>query len=105
MQRDDYFERMVQQIAAAIARALGLAKAGQVDDAQRELDAAWSGVVGMRRADVMRLDATTLRALLGPKAAAAASLLDAQAELNEARGEAVGRAREVASGLRGSRGP
>jgi hypothetical protein len=100
MQRDDYFERMVQQIAAIVARALGLATHGQFEDAQRELDGAWTSVVGLRRSDVMRLDATTLRSLLGTKVAAAAQLLDAQAELDETRGESGARARAVAAALR-----
>ena len=100
MQRDDYFERMVQQIAAIVARALGLATHGQLEEAQRELDGAWTSVVGMRRSDVMRLDTDTLRSLLGSKVAAAAQLLDAQAELDEARGDSGARTRGLAAALR-----
>lgn len=100
MQRDDYFERLVQQIAAVIAHALGLANEGQTDEAQRELDGAWTSMVGLRRNDVMRLDGATVRSLLGGKAPAAAQLLDAQADLNEKRGESGTRAREIAAALR-----
>jgi hypothetical protein len=100
MQRDDYFERMVQQIAAMVAAALGLATEGRFEEAQRELDGAWTSVIGFRRADVMRLDAATLRSLLGTKTAAAAQLLEAQAELDEKRGESGARARGVAATLR-----
>jgi hypothetical protein len=100
MQRDDYFERLVQQVAAVVARALGLATEGRGDEAQRELDGAWTSIVGLRRGDVMRLDGGTLRALLGTKTAAAAQLLEAQADLNERRGESGARAREIAATLR-----
>ena len=87
MQRQDYIERMIAQIAEAMGRALGLAQSGQHVEAQREIDAAWSGVLGLSRADVQRLDDVTLGALLGAKRTAAASLLDAEAELKELQGD------------------
>jgi hypothetical protein len=102
MQRQDYVERMIRQIAEAIGRALGFTQSGQHDDAQRELDGAWASAIGMRRGDVTRLDEATLRALLGAKARAASMLLDAQADLDVARGEeaAAGRLRDLAERLR-----
>ena len=87
MQRQDYIERMIARIAEAIGRALGLARSGQQVEAQRELDAAWSGALGLSRADVQRFDDVTLKALLGAKRTAAASLLDAEAELTELQGD------------------
>jgi hypothetical protein len=87
MQRQDYIERMIAQIAEAIGRALGLARSGQPIEAQSELDAAWSGALGLSRGDVQRLDDVTLRALLGAKRTAAARLLDAEAELKELQGD------------------
>ncbi len=93
---------MIRQIAEAIGRALGFTKSGQHDDAQRELDGAWTAAIGMRRGDVTRLDEATLRALLGAKTRAASMLLDAQADLHAARGEdaASARLRDIAERLR-----
>lgn len=87
MQRQDYIERMIAQIAAAIAHVLGLARSGQGDQAERELEATWARVIGLRRMDVDRLDDATLRALLGNKRVPAATLLDAEADLRRLRGD------------------
>jgi hypothetical protein len=86
MQSRDYIERLIQQIAAFVARIVGLATGGDSDmaEAERELDAAWSAL-GVRRGDALRLDDGTLRLLLGPKAALGAQLFEAQATLEEAR--------------------
>jgi|HubBroStandDraft_1064217.scaffolds.fasta_scaffold576667_2 hypothetical protein len=90
MQRQDYIERLIQQVAAAIARALGAAEAGRPEEAQHELDAAWSGALGFRRGDVERLDEGTLRMMLGGKLQVAATLLNAEADLRQGRGDAAG---------------
>jgi hypothetical protein len=87
MQRQDYIERMIAQIAEAIGRALGFATTGRPLEAQGELDAAWSASIGLRRADVQRLDVATLRSLLGAKRAAAATLLEAEADVKQLRGD------------------
>jgi hypothetical protein len=87
MQRQDYIERMIAQIVAAIARVFGLARSEQPEKAQRELAATWSNVVGIRRTDVDRLDEATLRALLGDKWLAAATLLEAEADLKRSQGD------------------
>jgi hypothetical protein len=87
MQRRDYLERMIEQLAAAIAQVLGLAREQRFDEAEQALDAAWSSSVTFRRADAARLDDATLRMLLGPKVDLAASLFEAEAGLAEARGE------------------
>jgi hypothetical protein len=89
MQRRDYIERLIEQVVAAIARMAGLAREGRFDEAEQELDAAWSGSVGFRRKDAARLDDPTLRMILGEKARLAAALFDAEADLAEARGDAV----------------
>ncbi len=104
MQRQDYIERLIQQIAAAVARALGAARNGHPDDAQRELEATWSGVLGLRRGDVDRVDEATLRALLGAKKEPAAALLEAEAEVRQSKGDDVGaaRLRALAARLRSS---
>jgi hypothetical protein len=95
MQQRDYIERLIAELAAMIASALGAGKQGRVLEAQQELDEAWIRSVGLHRADAERLDDATLRATLGAKAALAARLFDAQAELEEAR-EAAGTARPSA---------
>jgi len=104
MQRQDYIERMIQQVAAAIARALGMAQRGRSDEARHELDAAWSGALGLRRGDVERFDDATLRMLLAGRIEPAAALLDAEAEVRRAAGDAAAaeRLRAVAGRLRRS---
>jgi hypothetical protein len=87
MQRQDYIERMIQQVAAAIGRALGASQSGQPDEALRELDATWSSVLGVRRADVERVDDATLRVLLHGKLEPAVALLDAEAEVRQVQGD------------------
>jgi hypothetical protein len=87
MQRQDYIQRMIQQVASAIGRALGAARSGRPEEAQHELVATWSGVLGFRRSDVERLDEATLRTLLGGKLEPAAALLDAEADIQQARGD------------------
>jgi hypothetical protein len=89
MQQRDYLERLIQQVAEAVARVLGLAREGRLDDAEQELHRAWSAVVNLRRRDIDRLDDATLRLLLGPKAPLAARLLEAEAAIADARGDAA----------------
>ncbi len=83
MQREDYIERMIRQVAETVANALGIAKSGDVARAQEELRRAWTNAVGLRREDVMRLDAATLRVLLGNKRELAVTLLEAEAALGD----------------------
>lgn len=86
MQQRDYIERMIEQIVAAITRITGLAQSGQLAEAERELDGAWSALLGFRRSDAARLDDATLRMMLGSKTQAAARLFDAEATIEGARG-------------------
>jgi hypothetical protein len=85
MQQRDYIDRMIQQIATAIAAVLGRVAKGEIVEAERDLDAAWSSL-GVRRCDLLRLDDATVRVMLGPKSELAARLAVAQASLEEARG-------------------
>lgn len=87
MQKRDYFERMIEQIAAAVAKVTGLARDAKLEEAEVELDAAWSAGLNFKRRDADRLDDATLKMLLGPKATLVASLFDAEAALEEARGD------------------
>jgi len=103
MQSRDYLERMIQALTAAIARVAGFTAAGQWDEAERALDEAWRVAFAFKRGDVARLDASTLRALFGPKAAHAADLLAAEAALAEARGDTL-RAQALAEKARALRG-
>ncbi len=88
MQSRDRFEEMLEHVAAAVLRASEHRAAGRLDDAQRELDDAWSRAVGLKRSDVSRLDASTFQMLVGAKKGPAAALLEAQATLEDARGDA-----------------
>ena len=76
---------MIQQIAAIIAAVLGKVARGELAEAQRDLDVAWSQL-GLRLRDVTLLDDATVRAMLGPKLELAARLAVAQAVVEEARG-------------------
>ena|SRR5579859_8106649 len=87
MLRQDYVERMIQQVAAAIGRALGASQSGHPEQALRELEATWSSLLGFRRGDVERIDEATLRALLEGKLEPAAALLDAEADIRQAQGD------------------
>jgi hypothetical protein len=86
MQRRDYLERMIEQLAAAVGRILGLAGEGRVAEADRALDEAWSASLGLRKADAVRLDDATLHLMLSGKTALAAKLFEAQAAVEDARG-------------------
>jgi hypothetical protein len=103
MQQRDYIERMIQQVAAAIAAVLGAAAAGRDEDAERDLAQAWSAL-GVRRADVLLLDGSTVRALLGVRTEMAARLIETQASLEQTRGDSVAasRLRARAATLRGN---
>jgi hypothetical protein len=102
MQRRDYLEQLIERIAAAVARVVGLAREGRHEEAERALDEAWTTALGFRRADVQRLDPGTLRAMLGARASPAAELVRAEAEVAEARGDAAAAAslRALAARLR-----
>ncbi len=85
MQQRDYIERLIQRVAAAVARILDLASSERIDEAERELDQVWTSL-GIRRADLPRLDDVTLVVLLGAKAPLAVELLRAEAAIERARG-------------------
>jgi hypothetical protein len=103
MQQRDYIERLIQQIAAFIARIVGAAKSGDAQEAEATLDAAW-GALGLLRRDALRLDDATLKMLLGAKTALAADLFEAQASLEEARDQSAtaDTLRRRATALRGA---
>ena len=104
MQTRDYLERMIRQIAEALAGAARASAAGRHDEAEKVLEGAFSGALGIPRKDLARLDDTTLLALLGPgKLGHVASLLEAEADIAQARGELV-RADKLRHRVRSLRG-
>jgi len=85
VQQSDYIQRMIEQVGAAVARVMGLARGGQVEEAAREIDSAWS-VLGQREVDVLRLDDATLRMMFAERLGMIAKLFEARAVVEEARG-------------------
>jgi hypothetical protein len=96
--RQDYFERLIQQLAGAIARIAGFVADGKYEDASREIEASYRSL-GLTPGMVGRLEPATLCALLGRgKLDAVASVLDAEAGLLRAQGrdaEAQGKSRDA----------
>ncbi|HEY6461943.1 MAG TPA: hypothetical protein VIY73_17375 [Polyangiaceae bacterium] len=86
VQHRDYIQRLMEQVAAAVSRVADHVATGKLDEADEVLDATWTAAVGLRRADVGRLDAGTMRVLLGLKKVVAAQLLVAEATVEDARG-------------------
>lgn len=91
MIRRDYLERMIQQLGDALARAVGLAKAGQHEDATRELDTLYDRHIGMPRRMLERLELVSVRSMVGTdKLAALVLLLETEAELRRTKGDTAG---------------
>lgn len=101
MIREDFLLRMIQRLAEVIGRALGLARNGKVDEAERALDEATTGFAGMRRSMLDRLAPDEVVHALGPeKSMAIAAILDAEAEIrNDPSRAARANAIRAAAGL------
>jgi hypothetical protein len=101
MIKRDYLERMIEEMAAIAARALGLAREERHVEAQRELDAAYP-TVGLSALVLDRLDPASIRLMAGDRTAALIELLDADAALAVQRGDdaRAKRRRALASTLR-----
>ena len=91
MLRDDYIERMIRQLAEAIARIAGWTANGRLEEAIREADRAWEELLDVPRDLVERLDGPTLAQLLGEpaKMRVAGELLAAEARVHQAKGNPV----------------
>lgn len=105
MFRDDWLHRQIEQLAAAVARALGLSRKEQPEDALRELESAWGELLpDVPRGLADTVDAPTLRALLRTpeRLDAAAQLLTAEGQVHAAAGdvERAGACFRVADALR-----
>ncbi len=64
MLREDYLERMIRQLAQALARILGLRRRGETQAALEELDGAVATVAGLDPRAVEASDPAVLAALL-----------------------------------------
>jgi len=86
--RDDYLMRLVRQLAEALARVAGLRKAGLLDQAAAELDAAFASLGGIDPLLVRDGDATFLLSLVQDpsRREALARLLEERDAIRAARG-------------------
>ena len=88
MLRDDFLMRMIRRIGDLIARADGLARQGQHEDAERAIDDAYKTELGIPRAMLDRLDPATVASTLGgEKCVVLTALLDAEAQLAKLVGD------------------
>lgn len=102
MIKRDYLERLIEELAAVAARALGLAREGQKDHARREIDGAYAEV-GVPALVLDRLDPASIRLMSGEKVGALVKLLEADAEVSELVGDPARarRRRALAAALAG----
>jgi hypothetical protein len=92
--RQDYIERVIQRLAEAIARALGVAKAGQPEEGIAIIDDAIAAGFGLPVPMLLGLTPQTVWSLLGPdKARSFAEALRARATLLAGAGRADERTR------------
>lgn len=86
----DYLMRTIAKLTAALARIAGLARAGKRDEAELELDETYREILGVSRADAMRLAPSSLGMVLGrERAELAARLCDAEADALETARDAA----------------
>jgi hypothetical protein len=85
MIESDYILRMIQQLAKAIARIVGLKQAGQLDEALDELRTTADGIFGPIRHTLDAIDARSAAGLLadGEKIEAYATLTAEEASIRE----------------------
>ena len=87
----DYVMRAVKQVAQALARVLGLRQQNKHEEADRELDELYRGLVPFDRELLDVLDPTTLASMIRDpeRVAAICELLAFEADTAEQRGEAA----------------
>ena len=87
MIRQDYIKRLIEQLAHAVARALGKSDKSEAEQALQQLQQAY-GELGVGRG-FLHLDARSLRAILGTpeRARAVAEVCRLEARLLERLGE------------------
>ncbi|MBK9264374.1 MAG: hypothetical protein IPM54_31820 [Polyangiaceae bacterium] len=88
--RRDYILRLIEQFAEALARIMGLRKAGKLDDAQKLASETADGIFGALRVMIDQVDASSAAALLGSreKISVYAALTAENAEIAAAKGDA-----------------
>ncbi|HSU38064.1 MAG TPA: hypothetical protein VLJ38_00820 [Polyangiaceae bacterium] len=91
--RQDYIERLIQKLAEAIARALGLARAGRGEEGIELLEDAIASGLGMPLPMLLKLTPETLFSLFGKERSA---LLAEALRAHEGMLAAAGRADEAA---------
>lgn len=102
MERRDYLQRLIEQIAEAVARILRL-KTEQPAEAVREADGALARLTGLPLSMLLKLGPAGVASLLGAeKVKVALPLLEATAQALEAseRSEEAGRVRQLIGDLR-----
>ncbi|HEX3482778.1 MAG TPA: hypothetical protein VHT91_47540 [Kofleriaceae bacterium] len=102
MFREDYILRMVQQLAAAIARIAGLNQREEHDQALAEADRAWDELLGDTPADLAAsVDSRTLAGMLRQPARIrlASQILGEQARALAGQRDATGAARRARRAL------
>lgn len=88
--RQDYIERLIQKLAEAIARALGVARSGRTDEGIALLEDAVASGFGLPLTMLLKLTPETVRSLVGiERAPALAEALRAHAEMLRSAGRAV----------------
>lgn len=92
----DYLQRLIQKMAEAIARALGVAKSGNPEEATSAIENAVASNLGMPLPMLLKLTPRTIMSLLGPeKSRLLVEALRAHAEI----GSLAGHEREARASL------
>lgn len=101
MMERDYILRMIQQLAQALGRILGLKKAGKLEEAMQAVQATADGIFGPMRRTLDALDEQSAARLLGSreKIEAYAALTAEEASIHALMGDA----RRARSGERRAR--
>jgi hypothetical protein len=104
--RDDWVKRVIKELAAAIAAAVGRAREGSADEALKELSRTGERELGMPRSTLDRLEARSVHLVLGKeRAGVLIQLLNGEAEVLDAAGRPSdaekrrARAREIEQSL------
>ncbi len=103
--RDDWVKRVVQELAAAIARAVSAARNGGAEPALLELQKVGDKELGMPRSTIDRLEARSVTLVLGKERTdVLLQLLEGEAEVLDAaqRGSEAEKRRTRARQIRGS---
>jgi hypothetical protein len=85
---DDWLLRTIHRLVALLAKAIGAAREGRVDDARKELEGLYGSELGMPRRMLERLEPSTAVLALGhDKARLFVRLLEADADIASISGD------------------